>query len=336
MLRHNRAGMVGRAREALLAMLSGGVAAEVLAALAAIRALPEPTLLQPVRALTQAADRRIRSAAVVRFGTLCRHAGEDCRAALEQALNDPEPVVRTAAIEAATALPAAADRLGLLARALQDRDLAVRQAAFAHAAGCMPLTEEEYRLALATYFDHFGMQSLLCRCLTHSDLAARRELLTESGRQHMARAYDKKTVAALLQRLPPQPSADPHGAPLLALVLAEDIQRHVGLVLEILESLDEGQSVRAVRAALASRDRRLRAQAVESVRHSNNDALLRLLLPLLEAEYDGAAWRHPLQHALATLEDVRAWCVCEGSAWLRECAAGSRQPESTQDLASPV
>ena len=326
-------------RKVLLDMLCGRVAEEALAALAAIRAVSEPALLEPVRALAQAADPRIRAAAIVRLGTLCRHANQDCRAALDLALDDPEPGVRSAAIDAATALPAAADRLELLARALRDRDLAVRQAALAHAGGCMPAAIEEYSRALDAYFDDFGMQSLLCKYLAHSDLAARRELLMETGRQHMARAYDKKTVATLLQRLTPQADAGAQGAPLLALVLGEDIQRHLGLVLEILASQDEGESVRAVRAALASRDRHLRAQAVESVRHSSNDGLLRLLLPLLEAEYDGAAWRHSLQHAVATLEDARAWCMREGSAWLRECAAGSRhvpQPESTEDLASPV
>jgi hypothetical protein len=336
MVRHNHAGCNDEARKVLLGMLSGGIAEEVLAALAAIQSLAQPGLLEPVRVLTQAADPRIRAAAIVRLGALSRQANQDCRAQLEQALHDPEPMVRSAAIDAATTLASVGDRLELLARALQDRELAVRQAASAHAAGCMPVTVDEYRWALAAYFSTFGMQSLLCQCLAHSELAGKRELLMESGRQHMEKAYDKKTVAALLERLPPQAAGGAHGAPLLALVLGEDIQRHLGLVLEILQNLDEGQSVRAVRAALSSRDRRLRAQAVESVRHSTNDALLRMLLPLLEAEYDGAAWRHPLQHTLATLEDARAWCLREGSTWLRECAAGSRQPESTQDLASPV
>lgn len=316
------AGDADEACKALRDMLSGGVAEQALAALPVAGSLPQAGAFEQVRTLARAPGPRVRASAIACLGTLCGASGQDCRAELQAALEDASAAVRRAAIGAAAALPSAVQRLELLSRALHDEDLSVRQAALACASRCMPASAEEYRRALGAYFAEFSMQSLLCKSLADSGLVDRRELLAEAGQRHVAKACDKKTVALSLQ--------GPHGrergdaqeeAAFLRLVLSEDIQRHLGLVLEILEQLDESQAVHAIRAALASRDRRLRAQGLESLRHVENDALLHALLPLLETEHDGAEWRHALGQAPGTLREARQWCEREGSAWLRKCAA---------------
>jgi len=103
--------------------------------------------------------------------------------------------------------------------------------------------------------------------------------------------------------------------------------------LDILALLDEARMAQAIGAALASRDRRLRAQAVESLRHIENNPLVEWLLPLIDAEHDGARWDHPAPQTLRDINELIAWCAQQGGQWLRQCAA-AMEKETTR--ATPV
>lgn len=244
-------------------------------------------------------------------------------------LQHPDAGVRAAAIAAAGAIGDASERLILLASALQDEDAAVQRAAEKHAAALMPATKSEYTAALDAYFSHFRMQSLLASSLAQSELAERKALLLAIAQRHLQRAWDKKSVA--LQAVSIAQQADV--ANLLCLVLNEEVQRHIELALDILALLDEAQMARAISAALASRDRRLRAQALESLRHIENNALVEWLLPLIEAEHDGARWEHPAPEAPRDINELISWCGRQGGQWLRQCAA-AMEKEATR--ATPV
>ncbi len=311
---------VDAARRKLRQLLSSQRTDEAMAALSVARSVADPDSLAVVLVLTGAPAAKVRASAITCLGALSQRMGSDCGEELSKAMEDPSPGVRAAAIQAARALRSTRQRMTLLSRALQDPDFTVRKTAREHAGACMPTSAREYRSALDDHFDRFGMQSILCAHLALSPLPQARVLLHELAGRHLAKAYDKKTLALRVASDSPRARGEQSARQFLALALHEEVQRHVELALEILENLDERQPVRAIQAALASRDRHLRAQAVESIRHMRNSVLFRTLLPLLEAEHDGAEWRHALEQEPNSLAQVVEWCQREGSVWLKQCA----------------
>lgn len=254
--------------------------------------------------------------------------------AVRALLQHPDAGVRAAAIAATGTIGDASERLILLARALRDEDTAVQRAAEKHAATLMPTTESEYAAALDTYFSFFRMQSLLANCLAQSELAQRKAILLAIAHRHLQRAWDKKSVALHALSLAQQASArQVDEAGFLCLVLNEEVLRHIDIALDILALLDEAQMARAICAALASRDRRLRAQALESLRHIENNALVEWLLPLIEASHDGARWEHTVPDMPRDMNEMIAWCKRQGGQWLRQCAASMEEETSR---ATPV
>ena len=254
--------------------------------------------------------------------------------AVRTLLQHPDAGVRAAAIAAAGVIGDASERLVRLACALQDEDVTVRRAAQRHAAALMPATEAEYAAALDAYFSHFCMQALLASCLAQSDLAQRKALLLAIAQRHLQRAWDKKSVALQAVSLAQRASAQQaHETNFLRLVLNEEVQRHIAFALDILALLDEARMARSISAALASRDRRLRAQALESLRHIENNALVEWLLPLIDAEHDGAKWEHSPPEAPRDINELIAWCGRQGGQWLRHCVA-AMEKETTR--ATPV
>ena len=254
--------------------------------------------------------------------------------AVRTLLQHPDAGVRAAAIAAAGAVGDASERLIQLARALQDENATVRRAAEKHAAALMPATEAEYATALDAYFSHFRMQALLASCLAQSDLAQRKALLLAIARRHLQRAWDKKSVALQTVSLAQRTSAkQADETNFLRLVLNEEVQRHIAFALDILALLDEARMARYISAALASQDRRLRAQALESLRHIENNALVEWLLPLIEAAHDGARWEHAVPDMPHDIYEMIAWCKRQGGEWLHQCAV-SMEKETSR--ATPV
>ncbi len=316
-----------RAQAVLLEMLSGSELNRILGALEATFNSAEPNLIPQVRTLTQHPDIRVRMRAILCLANLCAAAAQVFDEELQVAQTDATACIRAAAVEAATSHGNAEKRLEILSRALEDKEFSVRKAALSYSDACMPDTLATYRTALYRYVDNFAMQSLLCESLGNADIAEKRTLLLEIGKKHLELAYKKKSTVICLHNLALQKTREARDDNFLAIVLKEEIQRHINLVLNILDGLDENQSVHAIRAALASGSRGLRAQGLESLRHTQNNTLLEMLLPLLDAEYDGAEWRFGLPEKLETLEAVREWCVRFGSDWLRQCATGLKGTE---------
>jgi hypothetical protein len=317
---HGDPRLVAIARRKLRQLLSSQRTDEAMAALSVVRSIADLDSLIPVLALTHTPAATVRASAITCLAALFPRLSGDSGKELSQAMEDPSPLVRTAAIQAARALPSARQRLTLLSRALQDPDFTVRKAALEHAGACLPTGAQEYQSALDDHFDQFRMQSIMCTHLAHNPLPGTEALLPALARRHLAKAYDKKTLALRVASDSAQARDERPTRQFLALVLHEEVQRHMDLVLEILENLDERQPVHAIKSALASRERRLRAQAVESIRHMENSALFRGLLPLLETEHDGAEWHHPLEPEPKSLAQILEWCQHEGSEWLKQCA----------------
>jgi len=312
------------AENALVCLLQGEPGAQI-CALNAVAELGDPERRKQARSLLDAPVTRVRAAAVrccaalsddevERIGILCG------------AAQDPNAAVRIAAAQTLSRIGTPETRLSLLQDLLHDREFAVRRAAQLAAAACMPQTTAAYASALTTYYAQFPLQMLLSRHLAQSELDGKDALLEGVAQTHMSAAYDKK---ALAQQLEKSAASDRQ---FLALVLEEDVKQHIDLVLEILSLQDASGIMASVQAALKSGNRRLRAQALESLSNVADTPFLRDLCVFLDAEFD----RMPLPQRASALpaagREALQWCANHGSAWLRQCAGTLLRNETPESL----
>lgn len=313
---------------AALDALAGSTASDrLLAAIWVIEQSRSLDHLPRVREWLRSEAEPVRIAAVRALGKLAPEASLDIGTELEALLHDPSSALRMAAL---TALPAVGDpslRLSLLEQALEDPDRRVRAAASQPDPAVLPPDEAACRAALQARFNHFEMHSAICRTLATGTLPNWRPLLTEAAARHVEAARAKHELQLALPMVR-KPAVDDFEYRLIDTVLAEEIQRHVDQVLEIMVLLDEGEASRVVRAALGSRDRRLRAQALESVRHLEHAAIFHRVLPLLEGEHDPEMARAIQNWAQQSWNDLLAWCKQHGSPWLAHCASALTSPPS--------
>jgi len=317
--------LVSAGKAALDAMLASPASVQHCAAIWVIDQSRSLDRLPRLRELIDADDEAVRISAIRVLGGLAKEAGEDMGATLNRLMQAPSPQVRAAVLDA---LPAARDpdlRLALLAQALDDADHRVRVIASQYQPALMPPDEAGYETALQTYFNHFAMQSQICQALARSDLPNWRTMLLETAARHADSARGKHELQLALPSVK-KTSAQDDDHTFLGAVLAEEVQRHVSQVLEVMVLLDESEASRVVQAALSSRDRHLRAQALESVRHLEHAAIFHRLLPLLEGEQD-PDMTHAIQNwAARPWTEILAWCEQEGSQWLAQCAAWLTTP----------
>jgi hypothetical protein len=135
---------------------------------------------------------------------------------------------------------------------------------------------------------------------------------------HVSHARNKLLIREHLGEL------DTRDAPellLLMQVLREEARRHLETVLHILGCLDQGRHMSCIRAGLASGDRHLWAQAMETaIQHKQEGGLFRELAILYEAEREGADLGGCPPGGKGALMAWLAWCQEYGSEWLAECA----------------
>ncbi len=312
MLKHANLRAADAAETALVCLLQGEPGAQI-CALNAVAELGDPARHKQASTLLNATANRVRAAAVrccaaisdneaERFDILC------------SAVKDENAAVRIAAAQTLGRMTDTETRLALLQALLCDAEFAVRRAAQLAAPNCMPQTAAAYASALTTYYDQFFLQTLLCKYLAQSGLSEKSELLDGVAQTHLSAAYDKK---ALMQQL--QNDHDT-GKQFLCLVLAEDSQQHIDLVLEILSLSDTSGVMASVQAALHSENRRLRAQALESLRNVASSKFLLDLCAFIESEIDDEALPQRWPQLPISGPEALQWCARHGSAWLRQCA----------------
>ncbi len=301
------------AAEATLACLLQGEASAQICALNALAELGDSARCEQAGALLNAPENSVRAAALRCYATLSTDAAARI-AVLRNALQDTHAAVRIAAAQTLARITEAQVRLALLQDLLRDPEFAVRRAAQLAAPACMPQTADEYAGALTAYDDQFPLQALLCKHLVQSPLSEKDALLQRVAQTHLQAAYDKKVLALQFEN-----DRDTEKQ-FLRLVLAEDMQQHIALILEILSLNDYSGVMASVQAALLSENRRLRAQALESLRNVADSKFLLDLCAFLEAEIDHAPLpRRSPQAPISGLEALQ-WCANHGSAWLRQCA----------------
>lgn len=114
----------------------------------------------------------------------------------------------------------------------------------------------------------------------------------------------------------------PDAVELLKVILQERVTQALDLALMAMENFEDRAAIAAIRAGLASGDRRHIAHACEALHNLHNHALSAPLIAVIDpAGVDEGKQRDTHGEAPETARDVIAWCVAHPDAWLRECAA---------------
>jgi len=238
---------------------------------------------------------------------------------IDWALSDPSHKVRAAAIRAAARLPFAdLPVLDWLSRAMQDCDYRVRATGREYARPFMPDTHGAWIETLARWESNFELQSVMISELTASDIDNKDDILRQVSGWHMRLARKKLLI---LQNFSSLGDVDEPALLLLKKVLREESRRHLDLVLQILGCLDQSRQMSFIRAGLASLNRQLWAQALESALQLRREAhVFRELAVLFEAEREGVALPGEPPGGRQAFATWLRWCQEHGSDWLAECA----------------
>ena len=182
----------------------------------------------------------------------------------------------------------------------------------------MPQTGEAWIEALAKRHADFELQAVMIQELAASDLDNRDSLLRQVSGWHLRYARDKLLI---LQGFASLGEIEDPARLLLKQVLREESRRHLDVVLNILGCLDPSRSMSYVRAGLASQNRQLWAQAMESALQFRKErGVFRELAQLFEAQREGVALAGGPPGGKHAMKAWLEWCQEYGSTWLAECA----------------
>jgi hypothetical protein len=183
----------------------------------------------------------------------------------------------------------------------------------------MPQNPEAWIDHLSRRESDFELQTVLISELAASDTENRAEILRRVSGWHMQRARDKLLI---LQSFASLGEVTEPSLLLLKQVLREESRRHLDLVLHILGSLVQSRQMSLIRAGLASQNKQLWAQAMESALQLRDEGpVFRELAVLYEAEREGVALGGEPPGGRQAPNDWLKWCQEYGSKWLAECAS---------------
>ncbi len=290
-----------------------------LAALGAMAAMPHEDLLPLIRPMLLDENVKVRAFALDIWSGCPHTVVDEALEIIDDAQASPSHLVRTAAIRAAARLPFQdMPVLDWLSHALRDTDYRVRGAGQECAKAFMPKHRDAWVKALEQYGTDFELQSVMIAELAASDIENKPNILKPVSDWHVGNARKKLLIREHLTELGMQGSPE---LLLLSQVLREEARRHLDIVLHILGCMDQSQQMSYIRAGLASGDRYLWAQAMETaIQHKKEGRLFRELAILYEAERDGADLGGEPPGGKMALTTWLAWCQEYGSAWLAECA----------------
>lgn len=316
-----------RACETLQALLRSQHQDDRLAALGALAAMPHEDLLPLVRPMLLDENAKARAFALEIWSS-CPHIVVDgALEIIDHAQSSPSRLVRAAAIRAAARLPfPQMPVLDWLSHALHDTDYRVRGAGQECAKAFMPKHPDAWIKALEQRCTDFDLQSVMIVELTASGIESKSSILKQVSAWHIGNARNKLLIREHLSELGMQDFPE---LLLLIQVLQEEARRHLDVVLHILGCMDQGRQMNFIRAGLASEDRHLWAQAMETALQLKKEGrLFRELAILYEADRDGADLGGVPPGGKRAPSTWLEWCQDYGSDWLAECARccqGSRR-----------
>lgn len=308
-----------RSFEVLQELLQSSRPADYLSALGALAPMPHPDLMPLVRPMLVYEDLKARALALTIWSRCSLTTADEAIEIIDWALSDPSHAVRAAAVQAAARLAfAGMPVFDWLSRAVQDSDYRVRATGRDCAKAFLPQTPSAWVDALSRRESDFELQTVLVSELSATDTEGKADMLRQASARHLRHARDKLVI---LQNLANLAEVGGPALQLLQQVLREEARRHLDLVLHMLGCLDQSRQMSLIRAGLASQNRQLWAQAMETALQLRNEApVFRELALLYEAEREGAALGGEPPGGRRALDDWLAWCQANGSGWLAQCA----------------
>lgn len=308
-----------RAEQVLEELLQSLHPDDYLAALGALAAMPHEELVPHVRPMLVSGNARARALALNIWSRCHLNAVDESVEIIDWAMGNASHKVRAAAIRAASRLPfAGMPVLDWLSLALRDPDYRVRQAGRECARFFLDMDQEAWVSSLAERENDFDLQNVMIAELAASRIESKTSILRQVSERHAGLARDKLMIMESLARTA---GTTDQVFLLLGKVLREEARRHLDVVLHILGCLDQGRQMSYIRAGLASRDRHLWAQAMESAMQLKKEGgLFRQLAVLFEAEREGVSLGGEPPGGKGAVTAWLQWCQEYGSEWLAECA----------------
>ena len=318
-LRGDNPAQKARSLEVLQELLGSARSDDYLSALGALAAMPHPDLMPLVRPMLVYENVDARVLALAIWSRCSLTTADEAIEIIDWALSDPSHKVRTAAVRAAASLSfAGMPVLDWLSRAVQDTDYRVRATGLECAKTFMPQSSEIWVEALSKREADFELQSVMISELAASDIENRDSMLRQLSGRHLQHARDKLLIQQNFSTLG---ETNEPALLLMKQVLREESRRHLDIVLHILGYLDQSRQMSYIRAGLASRNRHLWAQAMESaLQLKRENQVFRELDLLFEAERDGTVLAGEPPGGKKALAFWLKWCQEYGSKWLAECA----------------
>jgi AAA family ATP:ADP antiporter len=308
-----------KAYESLKELLQSPNPDDRLAALGALAAMPHEDFLPMIRPILVDENTKIRTFALDIWSRCPQVAVDETQEIIDHAQSSPSHKVRAAAIRAAARLPFPdMPVLDWLSHALRDADYRVRVAGQECAKAFMPTHPDAWIKALEQRGADFDLQSVMIAELAASGINSMPSILKQVSAWHIGNARNKLLIREHLSELGMRDFPE---LLLLIQVLREEARRHLDIVLHILGCMDQGRQLSYIRAGLASEDRHLWAQAMETaLQHKNEGSLFRELAILYEAERDDADLGGVPPGGKRAPSTWLEWCQDYGSDWLAECA----------------
>jgi len=308
-----------KACESLKELLQSLSPDDRLAALGALAAMPHEDFLPMIRPMLVDENTKIRTFALDIWSRCPQVVVDETQEIIDRAQSSPSHKVRAAAIRAAARLPFPdMPVLDWLSHALRDADYRVRGAGQECAKAFMPKHPDAWIKALEQRGTDFDLQSVMIVELATSGINSKPSILKQVSAWHIGNARNKLLIREHLSELGMR---DYPELLLLMQVLREEARRHLDVVLHILGCMDQGRQMSYIRAGLASEDRHLWAQAMETaLQYKKEGRLFRELAILYEAERDGADLGGVPPGGKRAPSTWLEWCQDYGSDWLAECA----------------
>jgi len=300
-----------QADQAWATLLAGPQEGPIVAGAELLARLPESPHVERLKELLAHSADRVRMAALEALCHQPTGSMPELAPALVAMQASADPELRRCLAGAGFALDAK-DRRRLFLAMLEDPHIEVRDAALAS------LERSEGRQHTADLLLDIMLNDNYSPRIQNTALTAllRYQLPSQAFKQIVANKIDRVERLAVAQhavRGVPTPTSPP----LLEHVLAERLRQTVDLLLRAMSHFEDTTTIATIRAGLQSGDRRLVAQACETLRHGVSRELGARLGAVLAGA--GQSESHVATES-SRLADVVAWCQRHGDPWLRACA----------------
>jgi len=303
------------ADKAWAALLAAPEDGPVIAGSELLARVPQSPHTGRIQNLLMHSSDRIRMAALEALAHQPSSSMPELASQLEALHTSGEPALRKGVARAGLVLNAV-DRRRLFLSMLDDPHIAVREVVL----NSLEHTE-----------GHENMTDLLRAIVLNEECSPRAQdtALTALSRYPAPRQAYEQIAAHKIDRIEQLAAAlhvvreAPASPPLLVHVLTERLSQTVDLLLRAISHFEDPGTITTIRAGLHSNDRRLVAQACETLRHGvNREFGARLGAVLTDAGQTGS----PISATSGRLADVIAWCRQHGDPWLRACATNGAVP----------